>query len=292
MKLVLLHGRSQQDRDEVELKQEWIAALNEGLKKSKLSLDLSEEDIIFPYYGKMLMKLINDRDSFQENVVKKGSGGIDPEFAHFCADFLGTVAANAGITDQRIAELSELDVTEKGPQNWPWVLAILRAIDSESDFAQATLWAITNDVFHYLRNPVIRKTIDDFVAKSLPKEGEKCVWVGHSLGSVITYNILSKYKIKNIKEIITIGSPLGMKVIKRNLESPLLNPPCSVSGWYNAFDKKDAVSLFPLESPYFTTDPTITNYNKVLNGTSNKHGIEGYLNDKEVALRIYNAITK
>lgn len=50
------------------------------------------------------------------------------------------------------------------------------------------------------------------------------MWIGHSLGSVISYNILSKYKIKNIKEIITVGSPLGMKVIKRNLESPLLNP--------------------------------------------------------------------
>lgn len=289
MKLVLLHGRSQQKFNEKNLKDQWIAALKEGLQKNGLSLNISKEDIIFPYYGKMLMKLIDDRNSYQEDVIEKGSNGVDPEFALFCSEFLGQVAVNANITDDKIAAIGNIAVTEKGPQNWPWVLAILRAIDSESDFGQDTLWAITNDVYHYLKNPFIRKTINEFVTSFLPDE--KCVWVGHSLGTVISYDILSKYNIPNINEIISVGSPLGMKVIKRNLESPLLMPPCSINGWYNAFDKNDTVSLFPLSKPNFTTDPIITNFEGVKNDTKNKHGITGYLKDKEVALRIYNALT-
>jgi len=69
-------------------------------------------------------------------------------------------------------------------------------------------------------------------------------------------------------------------------------PSCLVSGWYNAFDKNDSVSLFPLENPHFTTNPAITNNGKVLNDTSEKHGSTGYLGDKDVALRIYKALNK
>ncbi|MEJ5049361.1 hypothetical protein WH221_05945 [Chryseobacterium culicis] len=289
MKLVLLHGRSQQNKEEAKLKEEWIDSLERGLQKSGLTLNLSEDDIIFPYYGNLLIDLIDNRNNYQKDVIEKGAGGLDPEYAAFCSQFLEEVAINAGISDQQIAEFSKISITEKGPLNWPWVLAMLRKIDSEYSFGQSTLWAFTNDVFHYLKNPIIRRKIDDFVKSFLPEE--ECVWVGHSLGSVISYNILSTYKAKTIKEIITLGSPLGMKVIKKNLKSPLIMPLCSTNGWYNAFDKNDTVSLFPLIDPHFYTDPAITNNGKVLNDTSNKHGITGYLKDKEVALRIYNALT-
>ncbi|MDH5033743.1 hypothetical protein [Chryseobacterium cucumeris] len=290
MKLVLLHGRSQQNKEEAKLKEEWIDSLEQGLQKSGLTLNLSEDDIIFPYYGNLLIDLIDNRNNYQKDVIEKGAGGVDPEYAAFCSQFLGEIAANAGITDKQIADASDISITEKGPLNWPWILAMLRKIDSESSFGQATLWTFTNDVFHYLKNPIIRSRIDDFVKSFIPKE--ECVWVGHSLGSVISYNILSTYATNTIKEIITVGSPLGMKVIKSNLKSPLVMPPCSNNGWYNAFDKNDTVSLFPLEDPHFYTDPVITNNGKVLNDTSNKHGITGYLKDKEVALRIYNALIK
>ena len=37
--------------------------------------------------------------------------------------------------------------------------------------------------------------------------------------------------------------------------------------------------------------PQIENYGAVHNGTPNKHGITGYLDDPEVARRIHQAIT-
>lgn len=291
MKLILLHGRSQQKYDEKELRENWINALKSGLKKNNLELNIDEEDIIFPYYGKLLMELIDHRNS-SDQVIEKGTGEVDDKFADFANELLTEVARSKGISDQKIAEIAGIDVKEKGVRNKDWFIYILRAIDSESSGAEFALRLFTNDVFHYLTNPIIGGKINEFVATHLPEPATHCVWVGHSLGSVISYNILSKYKTRNINEFITVGSPLGMKVIKKHLEAPLLMPPCSVNGWYNAFDKNDSVSLFPLEKPHFTINPAITNNGMVLNDTPDKHGISGYLSDKNVALRIYEALSK
>lgn len=291
MKLVLLHGRSQQDKDATRLKDEWVRALKLGLEKNNLTLDLPDEDIIFPYYGDLLIDLIDNPDANIENVIKKGNNGINAETAMFISELLEEVKQNGDLTDEEVLKIAELNAIEKGPLNWPWIQAILRALDERNIFDQETLWIFTNDVFCYLKESVIRRKIDQFVRQYIP-ENDQCVWVGHSLGSVISYNILSEYTGNNIKEIITVGSPLGLNAIRKNLKSPLVMPGCSLNGWYNAYDRKDVVSLFPLENPYFTTDPVITNNGKVLNDTKNKHGITGYLKDKDVALRIYNSLYK
>lgn len=291
MKLILLHGRSQQNFEETKLKKDWIDALNEGLRESNLTLGLSDDDIIFPYYGKMLINLIDNPEDYLSKVVEKGNAATDGQSALFISQLLEDIMRNADLTDEEVLKIAHMKSTEKGALNWPWIQAILRAMDSRNILDQATLWAFTKDVFCYLKDNKIRRTIDEFVSQFIP-EDEQCVWVSHSLGTVISYNVLSQYEGENIKEIITVGSPLGLNAIKKNLRSPLVMPSCSINGWYNAYDKKDVVSLFPLEKPYFSTNPAIINNGKVLNDTDNKHGISGYLKDKEVALRIYNAIHK
>jgi hypothetical protein len=61
--------------------------------------------------------------------------------------------------------------------------------------------------------------------------------------------------------------------------------------WFNAMDPDDVVSLYPLTKKYFNTGGTIENHDKVKNWTDNQHGIAGYLDDKQVAKRIYDAVT-
>jgi hypothetical protein len=51
------------------------------------------------------------------------------------------------------------------------------------------------------------------------------------------------------------------------------------------------VALYPLKKPYFDVDPAIENKTDVHNRTSNRHGIAGYLDDKGIASRIYDALT-
>jgi hypothetical protein len=55
------------------------------------------------------------------------------------------------------------------------------------------------------------------------------------------------------------------------------------------------VALYPLDTAHFPLDPTtpaIHNKRDVRNRTRNRHGIAGYLDDKEVARWIYDALTK
>jgi hypothetical protein len=59
--LVLVHGRSQQHKDPVNLKKAWLDALAEGLAKIGLTLPVAEESVRFPYYGDTLIGLMEGR---------------------------------------------------------------------------------------------------------------------------------------------------------------------------------------------------------------------------------------
>ena len=56
--LVLIHGRSQQDKDSKALKRAWIEAWGRGLAAAGLTQPIPEERIRFPYYGDTLRDLL------------------------------------------------------------------------------------------------------------------------------------------------------------------------------------------------------------------------------------------
>jgi hypothetical protein len=93
-----------------------------------------------------------------------------------------------------------------------------------------------------------------------------------------------------VPTFVTLGSPLAVNAIKSRLR-PHTFPP-AVGNWYNAMDPDDVVSLYPLTKKYFNTGGMIENHDKVNNWTDNQHGIAGYLDDKQVAKRIYDAVTE
>ncbi len=71
--LILIHGRSQQNKDSVALKAEWIEALRKGLDKSNLELPIPESSIRLPYYGDTLFQLASNKPPEQAaEVVVRG----------------------------------------------------------------------------------------------------------------------------------------------------------------------------------------------------------------------------
>ena len=101
------------------------------------------------------------------------------------------------------------------------------------------------------------------------------VVVGHSLGSVVAYNVAVNRAPSVTTLLLTIGSPFGLRAVRSNLASPLKNPSGN-KGWYNAYDPRDVVSLYPLNKTHFGVTPPINNHGKVDNWTDNRHGIIGY----------------
>jgi len=289
--LVAVHGRAQQHKDAADLKRSWIDAWSRGLAESDLSVPIDESAIRFPYYGDTLARLV-DGGEVPDVIVK----GPEPpsEAQGFIAKVLEEARQARGVTDEQVlAEVEERAAIEKGPQNWRWVRAVARALDTHVPGASsATLAAVTYDVNCYLRNPGTRDVIEKGVRAAISSEVETVV-VGHSLGTVVSYNLLRREGADNgwkVPLFVTLGSPLAVRAIRQALQ-PIQHPSCA-QVWFNAMDERDIVALYPLKAPHFDIDPAIENKTGVANHTSNRHGIAGYLDDPAVARRIHAALTK
>jgi hypothetical protein len=301
--IVFVHGRSQENKDAAALKQEWVDSLNAGLNANDPPLPpISADRVRFPYYGNTLYQLaagVTDQDA--PDVVLKGEA-IDAEAREFMVDYLDQVRAKLDVTDQDVAAAGDVPVTEKGFLNWPWVRAIMQALDSSSPtISGLTIALATHDVYVYLKNSAVRNKINSGMIEAMTP-GVESVVVGHSLGSIVSYHLLQAEGTKhgwNVPQFITVGAPLGVTSIREGLPG-LLDPaersnytPKCVRSWYNAMDPLDAVSLYPLDAQHFPLrppEPTIENKMDVKNPEPNHHGIRGYLGDPVVAKRIHDAM--
>lgn len=289
--LVFIHGRAQENKDAVALKGEWIAAFREGLAKSQLQLPIPEDAIRFPYYGDTLYDLVSNKPPDQvAEIIVKGDNADEDERA-FMRSVIQEVKQKAGISDAELAEIAGQEIVAKGPLNWEWLQAVLKAIDRHVPFASGTSIALaTYDVYQYLNNSGIRDEIEQGVRQAM-QPNTPTVVVSHSLGTVVSYNLLRREGKANrwlVPIHVTLGSPLAVTEIKKRL-APNKHPEC-VGKWFNAMDERDVVALYPLDTRNFPITPLIENKTDVQNQTQNRHGINGYLNDKEVAKRIYDAL--
>lgn len=296
--LVLVHGRAQQNKDADALKAEWLEALAEGFAKSGLTLPIAESDVRFAYYGDTLYEMVDGKPADEAAAVVLRGQDNDTDEQEFSRAIMREVRQRTGITDAQLAEFVDQGVVERGPLNWEWFQGFLRAVDKYVPHGSGSSIALfTHDVYQYLKNSNIREAIDEGVSAAIRKDVETVV-VAHSLGTVVAYNLLRQHGADrgwNCVSFVTVGSPLAIGAIRTALKSfaPIRCPPC-VRAWFNALDERDVVALFPLDSTSFPLDPAmpaIANKRDVRNRTENRHGISGYLDDKEVARRIYDALT-
>lgn len=113
--------------------------------------------------------------------------------------------------------------------------------------------------------------------------------VGHSLGSVIAYDLLVNTSHHSVKKLITLGSPLAVKYFQKliKVRHPIEMPKSIKNGqWFNGIGKEDFVSLYPLDENRFKTKPKITN-KTVITDDKHPHNISGYLSNPAVAKEIY-----
>ncbi len=282
--LVFVHGRAQEFKDATKLKGEWVRAWREGLAKSGLDLPISEADIRFPYYGQTLYDLVEGDDEKDAAAVVVRSRRAPGEEQRFIAAVLEEARRESGVAAAG---------SRRGPLNWDWIQELMEALDTHLPGASGTSIALTTyDVYHYLRNPGVRDAIERGVRSALRADVETVV-VGHSLGSVVAYSLLRRDGAAlnlRVPLFVTVGSPLAVTEIKKSLW-PIGHPSC-VEKWFNAMDDRDVVSLYPLDGRRFPVHPPIENKTDVNNHTKNRHGIAGYLDDRVVARRIYEALVE
>ncbi|HZA80709.1 MAG TPA: hypothetical protein VFC13_04450 [Actinomycetes bacterium] len=103
------------------------------------------------------------------------------------------------------------------------------------------------------------------------------VVVGHSLGTVITYDVLSEaaFAARAVPLLVTLGSPLGYTEIQDLVTRPL-RLPTPVQLWANFADPLDLVALDTSLADEFQGAPRIIDA-LVDNPSPNNHAACGYL---------------
>lgn len=290
--LILIHGRAQENKDAAGIKKEWIAAWEKGLKKSNLANPLADTDIHFPYYGDTLAQMVAGKTAEQAAAVIIKGPPPPPAEEQIMREMIEEIAEEKGISEAEIRAQLGAEAVAMGPQNWKWVQAIFELLDKHEPVSSKLVALITKDVAKYLSDATIGNHINDGVLKGV-KPGQEAVVVSHSLGTVVAYNVLmsrpSAFPNVTVPLFVTLGSPLAITAIKTRLSPHTFPKP--VKKWYNAFDPDDVVSLYPLTPAHFATGGTIENNDTVDNWTDNQHSIAGYLDDKNVAKKIFDALT-
>lgn len=285
----MVHGIAQGGRNVDELRTIWIETLQEGLHLAggRWPRDLKVD---FPYYGDALDQAVAQAAlPTPADVVAKGPGQNDP-FEQFMQSALAEMQAQGGIADAVVSASMEPGPgsQEKGIRNWRWVQALARVIDRRFTAASSfTIEAFLREVFVYIARPAVRRRIDAIVDAEVTTE--PTVVIGHSLGSVVAYNVVrARRREVDVRRFITVGSPLGLRAISSRLG--VVEHPAAKSGWFNAYDKRDIVALNPLDASNFPVAPAIVNHEKVDNSSDNRHGIIGYLDDRGVAAQVAAAL--
>lgn len=296
MKLVFIHGRSQEDKDPLVLRQRWVVALREGLAEGGLELPIDERDIVFPYFGDALRDVTSETPNSLSTVrfpLKENAEHVQCEVLQECLEGIGindaTIFAKQGGEHD---EENFLDRLSNSSLSNEWVQRGLRLMDLYVPRASAkSMESTAADVTQYLSQPEVRGYIDNGVSNAFEQcEDDEVVVVGHSLGSIVAYSVLRDGGpvTRPVRALITIGSPLGLRIV-REAFAPIGYPP-KVESWFNAYDERDIIALNPLDQKYFPVTPSIKNFGGVQNESDNHHKIRGYLSDRVVATSIVQAL--
>jgi hypothetical protein len=113
------------------------------------------------------------------------------------------------------------------------------------------------------------------------------VVIGHSLGSVVAYEYLCRYRPPSVELLVTLGSPLGIPnlVFDRLTPAPadgLGTWPGGVTSWVNVADRDDIVALRKQLAGLFRPPAGVAAiYDHVVDNGDQPHAIDRYLNARE-----------
>lgn len=156
-----------------------------------------------------------------------------------------------------------------------------------------------NDVYRYLLDKNAQAKIEGRLRSILDEMNEPFILIGHSLGSVIAWKTLSQYKRKiEVPTFITLGSPLGMDILKDELRKQMkltnFSKPPQVTRWYNFADPLDIVASDKTVSDEYKgrliKDELIFNQDTFKPGAYPSHSVTGYLSHPRVRKVVTDSI--
>jgi hypothetical protein len=321
--LLFIHGRDQESppgvtNDDARLreyisamKRDWLAGLSRGLVLAG-SRPVSDDDVVFPFYADHFRQRIRDYeanggrppeleieatdDAQEKRLVDAKSAalidaanalGFDPARELGYADHeLGRRAAEGDVA----AELGWSDALRI-----PVLRSALQFLSRKTGVPTLIIERFLTDVAYYLEFDGMRRAVLDIVEDALRERvpgGGPVVVVGHSLGSIVAYDLLTRVSGDvDVRLFVTAGSPLGYPIVQKNLLGKENNRrprvprrvPARQAAWVNAYDVRDFVSLVhPIGGGYDAAPADQIVDRRTFNPTY-PHSIADYLADPDVS---------
>lgn len=291
-RIVMVHGRAQQGKSSAKLAAEWLPGLVQGTGGT---FRPGDHDIDFPFYGDVLDGYVTAMAAGPQDILNRGPADATPltEAERVQIEILRELVADArakGLIreDDARAVAPDPQVMERGVTDWG-ITHLLAKLASLIPGAQDTAFALfLRDVSIYLTVAQARRDVDRMVEKAIRTP---CVVVAHSLGCVVTYEVLRKRagQAVGVPLLVTLGSPLGVPAIRDKLVPTTW--PTGLGAWFDARDARDIVATYGMDPSVFKPgEGTIDRAAPVHNGGADSHDIAGYLAVPLVARRIVAGI--
>ncbi|MEU4425083.1 alpha/beta fold hydrolase [Actinoplanes sp. NPDC024001] len=323
--LIFIHGRGQQmpralrgDKARVEAKiagdrRGWLAGLAKGLTLAGRP-PVAESSVYYPFYGNVLADLIEDHEArglprpdleleqaaparTRDQLILDAARdlGFDPatELEYTEPELAGRV--------RRSARSPEEEIDLSGVLRVPIVASALQFLARKTGTAEWVIEGFLTDVAYYLEIATIRDRVLDVVQETMVTaiaEHDTVVVVGHSLGSIVAYDVLQDAGTpRPVSLLVTAGSPIGFPIVQRNLlgrqggdrpRVPVIDAPANPR-WINAYDVRDVVALIHPIHDQFDGGPAAIR-DVVTHNPNGPHSIGDYLSDQDVAAPIAAAI--
>jgi len=274
-----IHGIAQQYKGGYQLGALWFDALRDGLTAAgyqSAAAALSPGDLRVAYFG----------DLFRPSGAMAGQ---EPPFS--AAD------VQTGLERDMVTELYHAAVAQNpslgppagsmgsGKLSVQVMLERLLRSRTFAKVAQRVFIGNLKQVTSFLTDLSVKDLV---LARVHEQVGEDTgVLIGHSLGSVVAYEYVCRYRPSSMKLLVTLGSPLGIPKLVFDRLTPVPADgygvwPGTVASWVNVADPDDIVALrkrlaglFPGPSPSNAVD------DRLVDNGDQPHAIERYLNARQ-----------
>jgi hypothetical protein len=235
-KIVAVHGIAQQFVGEHLLHSAWLPALRDGLGRAGVDLP-SVDDLKCAFYG----------DLFRKKGTKAlGDVPYDAsDVTEWEQDLLEMWWREAALVEPQVPG-PDAQTKLRTPRIVQRALNALSNSKFFGSLAERVLIGSLKQVRSYLDDEAIRGAIQQRVSEKVKSDIR--VIVGHSLGSLVAYEVLCQNPDWHIDVFVTLGSPLGIRrlIFDRLRPAPVNDigvwPRC-VRSWTNIADGGDVVAL-------------------------------------------------
>jgi pimeloyl-ACP methyl ester carboxylesterase len=127
-------------------------------------------------------------------------------------------------------------------------------------FSERALIGNLKQVLQFMKDMNVKERVFSHLDEEI--DASTRVLIGHSLGSVVGYEYLCRYKPNGVQSLITLGSPLGIpNVIFDQLSPAPLDGtgawPGAVKRWVNIADLDDVIALRKRLTELFAPPPDV-----------------------------------